>query len=265
MRFNKYCLLLLICFSINIHAQNQKEDKPLRLRIMTYNLRFGELASLEQLSEHIKAFKPDFVALQEVDCKTNRERAIHQNGKDFSTELGYRTGMLPLYGKSINYKGGYYGIGILSRFPYINVEKKMLHQANDEEKRVVLFALFEINEKDTIVFACTHLDYSKESTRKIQVDEINKHLTSLNYPVILGGDFNAQPQFEEILHGMNNWKELTNLDYTVPAISPKHKIDYIFGYPKNQWKVIRTQTIQSLLSDHLPIITEIELIEEKVN
>ena len=41
----------------------------LRVRVMTYNLRFGELASLEELAHHIKSFKPDFVALQEVDTK----------------------------------------------------------------------------------------------------------------------------------------------------------------------------------------------------
>ena len=36
----------------------------LRIRVMTYNLRLGELATLKQLAEHIIAFNPDLVALQ---------------------------------------------------------------------------------------------------------------------------------------------------------------------------------------------------------
>ena len=70
----------------------------LRVRVMTYNLRFGELASLEELAHHIKSFKPDFVALQEVDSKTDRKRTPHQKGKDFISELAYHTGMFGLYG-----------------------------------------------------------------------------------------------------------------------------------------------------------------------
>ena len=59
----KKYLLLFLCLTLGVaYAQD-----TLRVRVMTYNLRFGELASLEELAHHIKSFKPDFVALQEVD------------------------------------------------------------------------------------------------------------------------------------------------------------------------------------------------------
>ena len=62
----KKYLLLFLCLTLGVaYAQD-----TLRVRVMTYNLRFGELASLEELAHHIKSFKPDFVALQEVDSKT---------------------------------------------------------------------------------------------------------------------------------------------------------------------------------------------------
>ena len=58
----KKYLLLFLCLTLGVaYAQD-----TLRVRVMTYNLRFGELASLEELAHHIKSFKPDFVALQEV-------------------------------------------------------------------------------------------------------------------------------------------------------------------------------------------------------
>ena len=79
----KKYLLLFLCLTLGVaYAQD-----TLRVRVMTYNLRFGELASLEELAHHIKSFKPDFVALQEVDSKTDRKRTPHQKGKDFISEL----------------------------------------------------------------------------------------------------------------------------------------------------------------------------------
>ena len=75
----KKYLLLFLCLTLGVaYAQD-----TLRVRVMTYNLRFGELASLEELAHHIKSFKPDFVALQEVDSKTDRKRTPHQKGKDY--------------------------------------------------------------------------------------------------------------------------------------------------------------------------------------
>ncbi|WP_455587594.1 endonuclease/exonuclease/phosphatase family protein [Bacteroides sp.] len=254
-------ILLLLSTCVGNWASAQKQD-TLRIRVMTYNLRFGELASLEQIAEHIKAFKPDFVALQEVDSKTFRERAPKQNGKDFITELGYRTGMYPLYGKSITYKNGYYGIGILSVHPYFKVEKMMLPRPQEKEQRVMLQGTFEINGTDTITFACTHLDYFSEDTRFLQIQKITETLKQSPYPVILGGDFNARPDSKTVQKGMIDWELLTNHDLTFPAHKPSIKIDYLFGYPKSGWRVIRTQAVQSLLSDHLPIVTELELIRE---
>ena len=75
----KRYILLLLCLMIRYCYAT---GTVLRVRVMTYNLRFGELASLEELAADI-SFQPDFVALQEVDSKTDRKRAPHQRGKDF--------------------------------------------------------------------------------------------------------------------------------------------------------------------------------------
>ena len=45
----KKYLLLFLCLTLGVaYAQD-----TLRVRVMTYNLRFGELASLEELAHHI--------------------------------------------------------------------------------------------------------------------------------------------------------------------------------------------------------------------
>lgn len=256
MKKNRIVLLILgIFISCALCAQD-----TIRVRVMTYNLRFGELASLEELASQIKAFKPDFVALQEVDVKTDRKRTPHQKGKDFISELAYHTGMFGLYGKTIELSPGYYGIGILSKHPYISTQKTMLpHPIEKHEKRAMLEGLFEVG-SDTIVFVSTHLDVNSPDTRATQIGFINEHFKDYKYPVILGGDFNAR-HYSDAIRGMDNWFPASNNDFGMPASKPIIKIDYLFGYPKEGWKIISTQTIQSLLSDHLPIITELEYIK----
>lgn len=80
--------------------------------------------------------------------------------------------------------------------------------------------------------------------------------------MVLGGDFNTAPSSKEIKYNMlENWFLATDYDFTVPAWNPKRKIDYIFARPKQGWKIVRTQTVQSVLSDHLPIVTELEYVK----
>ena len=67
MKFKSFLLALAIAFSTALLAQTTE------LNIMTFNLRFGELASLEQMAEYISSQQPDIVALQECDWKTNNE------------------------------------------------------------------------------------------------------------------------------------------------------------------------------------------------
>ena len=251
----KYLLLTLFLTLGVVYAQD-----TIRVRVMTYNLRFGELASLEELANHIKSFKPDFVALQEVDSKTDRTRAPHQKGKDFISELSYHTGLFGLYAKTIDYATGYYGIGILSKYPYTSTQKTMLpHPIKKHERRAMLEGLFEVG-NDTLVFASTHLDVNSPETRAEQIKFITNHFGDCKYPVILGGDFNAR-HYSEAIRGMDSWFAASNNDFGMPAWKPVIKIDYLFALPQKGWRIVNTQTVQSLLSDHLPIITELEYVK----
>lgn len=255
-------LIALTCLLVPNEGQAQRRD-TLQLRVMTYNLRFGELASLEDIAAHIRAFKPDFVALEEVDCKTYRERAPKQNGKDFISTLAYNTGMFGLYGKTINYRKGYYGIGILSKYPYMSVDKTMLPNPSGKEPRALLEGLFDVD-GDTIVFAVTHLDVTSQEGRVAQAKYINNHFKDSQYPVVLGGDFNAHPTEPAIKKEMkDHWANLTNDDLTFPAWAPETKIDYLFAQPAKAWSVVNTQTVVSQLSDHCPVFSVVQYIRNK--
>lgn len=235
---------------------------PLHLKVMTYNLRFGELASLEQLGEFIKKNNPDIVFLQEVDVFTHRPVAKAQNGKNFIAELGYYTNMMSLYSKSIDYLGGYYGLGILSKYPFESMQRYKLPLVEDgREQRCLLTARVELNDHTMITVGCTHLDLKPE-IRVIQVEEINKILKECKDPMVIGGDFNATPGSKEIETGMMNWLNASNNEYTSPAQLPKNKIDYIFCFPKSQWEMLGCEVPKSALSDHLPVISELRLTND---
>ena len=249
-------LLFLVFFASVLQAQNA----PVELKVISYNLRFGELASLEELAAFIKKQDPDVVALQEVDCRTFRDRAPKQHGKDFVTELGFRTGMLTAYGKTIPYAGGYYGIGILSKYPLASVKRVYLPKTeHGAEQRAILVSHVEYQEGQYFTFACTHLDYTDTRERQVQVAKLNEVLQQEPWPVIVCGDFNAHPDAKEITEGMSVWKRLCNMDPTVPAQNARNKIDYIFAYPKDKWNSMESTTWKVQLSDHLPVGAVVEL------
>jgi endonuclease/exonuclease/phosphatase family metal-dependent hydrolase len=253
-------LTLMMIYPFNVYGQPAKNYDPYTLTVLSYNLRFGELASLEQIAEFIKKENPDIVALQEVDVKTNRPVAPHQNGKDFITELGYLTGMLTAYARTIYYSGGYYGIGILSKYPFKKTKKIMLPMPEGaKEQRAALIADVELPGNRCFTFVSTHLDHSVSGVRQAQVKAINKELKKNRYPVIIAGDFNGRPESQEIREGMKKWEQACSQDFTVLSDNPDAKIDYIFYRPSKRWKVISSSTPLIQLSDHLPVKAKIEL------
>ena len=75
-------------------------------------------SNIEAIAAVINEYKPDFVAMQEVDSMTVRTASFN-NGvrKDLVQELEKLTGMYGHFGKAMDYDNGGYGEGILSRFP----------------------------------------------------------------------------------------------------------------------------------------------------
>lgn len=262
MKYVKFiCLFFLIISSYSAVSNSADKPKiPDRLKVLSYNLRFGELASLEELAAFIKEQDPDIVALQEVDCHTRRDRAPKQHDKDFATELGFRTGMIPAYAKTILYAGGYYGIAILSKYPLAKVERVLLPKTeNGKEQRALLVADVEYQDNKYFTFASTHLDYTNTTERQLQVKELNRVLLAKPYPVIVAGDFNARPDSKEISEGMSAWKTVSSLEPTVPANAPRSTIDYIFCYPRDKWVSVSTTTYKVEFSDHLPVSAVVEM------
>jgi len=251
-------LIVMLCLSATSLTARDADT----LNVMTYNLRFGELASLEEMAAFINGVKPDLVALQECDWKTTRERAPQQNGKTFVNELAYFTEMFGIYGKAIDYKRGYYGVGILSRYPIVRSERIFLPNPEPKtEQRVLLVADIELPNKTILTFACTHLEVSSAKVREAQIQFINEWRKNATNPVVLAGDLNAIPSANEIKNGFSDWRDMTNAEFTFSTVNPRVKIDYIYGYPEKKMEMISTQVhTESLLSDHFPVSSLISII-----
>lgn len=231
------------------------------LKIATYNLRFGELATVEQLGDFVASQQADFVALQECDWATKRERAPHQHGVKFVNEIAHRTGMFGLYGKAINYKGGYYGVGLLSRYPIIKSERVLLPHRAGTEQRTLLVATVELTNGELLTFVCTHLEVSSSKARQEQVAFINSYFAEWPHAVLLAGDMNAEPDTKEMRALVEaGWQNMTNEEKTYHTKKPEIKIDYIF-YRGPRRAVLRSTEVVSwcTLSDHFPVVSTIDI------
>ena len=134
-----------------ITSCQQRENS---LRIMSYNIRnlrgIDDVRDVGRVAKVINEAKPDVVAVQEVDSVTGRSEQTDVLGL-----LATETQMHPTYAAAIDYDGGKYGVGILSR------EKPLSHHSlplpGREEQRVLLVVEF-----DRYLFACTHLSLTEE-------------------------------------------------------------------------------------------------------
>lgn len=254
-------ILLFIFFAVPSNANEGNPKRTKTLRILSYNIHAGigtdEKPDLSRTAKVIKSLKPDLVALQEVDCKTNRTKKIDQ-----AAELGKLTGMESVFGKAIRHDGGDYGVAILSNLPILEHTVTQLPQLENQENRVVLEAIIQIDTDTKIRFASTHLCHIKETRRVLQAEKINELFAEGDIPAIIAGDFNAIPKSKPIDTLLKNWEDATDGSWTCDG-RVKLKLDYIFYRPKNVFRILETKTVDDhTTSDHRPVLSVFEFISK---
>lgn len=230
------------------------------LRVLCYNIHHGEGADgkvdLPRLAEVIRGARPDLVALQEVDNRTERT-----GGVDQTAELARLTGLHGQFCKQIDFEGGEYGQAVLSRFPLSVTTIHWLPGMPERERRIAAEVHFEAAGQK-LAPVTTHLHHNQEPFRQQQAAKLNEIFANSERPVILAGDLNANPDSEPLRILSKEWLVATSDRplATYPSAEPANLIDYILARPREHFRVIAVEVLpEPVASDHRPILVVIEL------
>ncbi len=257
-------LILSAVGSLTGCASASKTNQPQTFRVMTYNIHHGEgldqKVDLLRIAQLIKEQGADIVALQEVDRNLPRTAR-----RDFPEELAALTGMTVVFSNNYAFDGGEYGNAVLTKFPikrWTNLHYKMLRPA---EQRGILQLVLDVHGRE-VVFMNTHIDYRPDDAERWEnvreIEDLKKKYG--NRPIIMCGDFNAVPDSRVCRRLAESFDDAwvragTGDGFSVPAGSPKRRIDYIWISKGKALTPNKISVLQSEASDHLPVIAELEL------
>lgn len=221
--FRTSLLMALLCLcGADVYAQIPELDYAPRVRtLLCYNIKNamdddGKMDFADVVST-IQGCNADVVAIQELDSVTKRSK-----GLDVLRELALLSQYYPVYGASISYGGGKYGVGILSRERPVSVRQIAL--PGREEERTLLMAEF-----DDFVLGCTHLSLTEED-RLASVDMIVAEAARANKTFFLAGDLNDTIGSKFMKRMDEHFDVLSSDKPTFPAHKPRTCIDHIASY-----------------------------------
>jgi len=242
------------------------------LKAITFNMCHGEgldgKIDVRRQALFLKKYKPDIIFLQEIDMYT--KRAYNKNQiYTFSkyVNLPYRS-----MGTNIKYKNGFYGDGILSRFPIEYSANYLCPLTSIEhEQRGFLCNKIKFGTTNLNLFS-VHLSVFEEerilaSKALLRItSHLNKHER-----IIIAGDFNVgvnkignhkytfqeKDSYEEYEILKKKFNKLDNVHPTWFSKEANACIDSCFY--SNNLKVVKFETIPTEISDHYPLYIEFDV------
>ncbi len=238
------------------------------MRVLVYNIHAGKDAgrvdNLARVADIIRSSRADIVMLQEVDNRTRRSGGVDQLAR-----LRTLTGFDGVFGKAIDYDGGEYGIGVLSRWPIASSRFVLFPveiadsaaRARYEARGALVVRVDEPSGSITVVN--THLDASRGDSVRIQ--QANQLMLLANEQrngfTLVGGDLNSEPESRVMgLIRQNAWRDMYlgcggGNGFTFPADKPIKRIDFLFGNVRVVCK--SASVLDTEASDHRPVLFEV--------
>ncbi|MBP3425560.1 MAG: endonuclease/exonuclease/phosphatase family protein [Rikenellaceae bacterium] len=230
-----------------------------KVRVMTFN---QNAKGNQAIADIITDKDIDFVALQEVDEYTDRSGNT-SNIETLKTLTGYKGGY---FCKTIDFQGGEYGIGILSKKEALST--RFVDLPGSESRKLF------IAEYDDFVFASTHFTYMSEAEMRVHhyasaqivVKELSKYTDK---PVVLGGDFNTETDinraktFGEIMKIMDLVSDPNENTWPNVESNDEYLLDHLFFKRDAKFPYIWTDggAIINSASDHRPVWAELVIFE----
>jgi endonuclease/exonuclease/phosphatase family metal-dependent hydrolase len=239
------------------------------IRVLVYNIHAGKdvarAENLARVAAIVTDSRADVVLLQEVDNRTKRSGGVDQLGK-----LRELTGYYGVFGKTIDYDGGEYGIAILSRRPLVSSSFTRLPVTISDEKER---ARYEERGALTVKVATpggdvrivnTHLDAFGPDSNRIQqavtLLSIANAQRDSGY-TLLGGDLNSIPSSAvAAMLQKAGWTDLftkcgSGEMNSFPADVPNRRIDYLFASSDAVCR--KASVLNTQASDHRPVLFEV--------
>ena len=248
-----------------------RESKGQLLRILSYNVQVGirtshprhyitgswkhilpcpkRLQNLDVIAHEISDF--DIVGLQEVDAGSIRSNFIN-----LAEYLAGRA-EFPFWHHQVNRNLGRFAKhsnGILSH--YKPTEVTDLRLPGLIPGRQAILTRYGSG-KDSLAVIVVHLALSKRA-RLMQLEYISEIVNDFPHAIVMG-DMNCRCNSEEmqLLFNKTRLREPLEDMHTFPSWRPMYNIDHILV--TSELKVRNAKALESPMSDHLPIMTEVEL------
>lgn len=247
----------------------EADDDTREIRVLCYNIHYGQgndgEFDIERLAAVINRWKPDLVALQEIDVGVKRSGRVHQIRK-----LGELTGMQSRFGPTQHYQGGLYGNGVLSKLPILDVVIRPLPYTEATKElttypRGAIAVTVTAPDGKPLRFVSTHFQHNLEEDRIKQAEEINRLFAGpgeASLRTILAGDMNALPEAEPMVRLLEEWKIVDDgtLAPTAPSQNPRNRIDYILHRVEDAFQVKEASVVdEPMASDHCPVFAILTL------
>lgn len=254
--------------------------------VMTYNIRVGlgldytfsaddSHKGLRRVADLIRTYKPDIIALQEVDRFMLRTGKVDQAAW-LAEYLDMQFAHSPSYLAEVTHPQGRarYGNALLTRFPIVWSESLRLFHRGwllpgeaswVNEPRSALEARLDVNGRPLTVYS-THLSTTVDQ-QAVQVDQLVKALRQVDSPQVVMGDFNTDLDADHMAPLKEGWQSVleavdtpASKQLTYPSGEQSRlAIDHILV--SRGIRVMGAEVIvdNDGVSDHNPIVAELEL------
>lgn len=275
----KKTLFILSLFFLNFIAAQE-------FSAMTYNIRLdiasdGENAwsnRKEFLLSQIKFYAPDVLGTQEG--LPNQIEYIKNELSDYQMIGNGREGGNKGEYSAIFYNTKTFKLIQEGTFWLSDTPEKVSKGWDAAYLRVCTYGLFKINKSGRKIWIVnTHLDNEGKTARENGINLIVKRINELNtknYPIVLMGDFNSNPESELIVSLKTKMYDTREISETIPFgpektfnafkfnMLPTERIDYIFVSDSKKIRVLKYAVPTDNLnmkypSDHFPVYTKLKL------
>lgn len=235
------------------------------MKVMTFNIQHllynpEQRIDAQPFAGLIQKYEADFCGLNEV-----RGDGPADDYTDQTNALGDLLGFFRYFGQAISIDGNPYGNAVVSRYPIQNAETFLIPDPEEKiprkyyESRSIIRTVLNVDGTDVCLLVC-HMGLV-ESERHNAVAALCQLIDECSIPLIVMGDFNAQPNSEELQPLFARLQDSARMDssstaFTFASYLPQCKIDYILY---RGLECTSAQIISEIVSDHFPILAEFKL------